>query len=77
MKSAGRVRKLEGQCGEADEEVIVYLIDRYGGQKTLTAQEWAEVTRSTEREIARQRAEKKRSITVIVPPGWEPEGGDE
>jgi hypothetical protein len=75
MKNTGRVRKLEGYCGKTDEEVIVYLVDRFEGKKTLSEDERAEVTRSTEREIARQRAEKNRMITVIVPPGWEPEGG--
>ena len=72
IKSTGRVRKLEGQCGKGREEVIVYLTDRYGGKKTLSEEERAEVSRSTEREIARQRAENKGLIFVIAPLGLEP-----
>ena len=75
MKGTGRVRTLEkGQCREVREEVIVCLIDRYG-EEPLSEEERAEASRSIEQEIARRRAEKKRLITVIVPPWWEPEGG--
>ena len=77
MKGRGRVRTLEkGQCGKVREEVIVCLIDSYGGEPP-SEEERAEASRNIEQEIARQRAEKKRLITVIVPSWWKPEGGYE